>query len=132
MADLPSGRLQVNKPPFSHVGVDYFGPFLVAQGRSKAKRYGCIFTCLTVRAVHLDISHNLTTDSFINALRRFIARRGPPEQFYSDNGTNLLRKVKIYLLTSCNTEERIAQNIYIHNSNRNYKKSTTRILVDFL
>ena len=32
-----------------------------------------------------------------------------------------LRQVTIYLLTSCNTEERIAQNIYIHNSNRNYK-----------
>ena len=36
-----------------------------------------------------------------------------------------LRKVTIYLLTSCNTEERIAQNIYIHNSNRIYKKLTT-------
>ena len=41
-----------------------------------------------------------------------------------------LRKVTIYLLTSCNTEERIAQNIYIHNSNRNYKKlTTTKILI---
>ena len=41
-----------------------------------------------------------------------------------------LRKVTIYLLTSCNTEERIAQNIYIHNSNRNYKKLTsTTILI---
>ena len=35
----------------------------------------------------------------------------------------------IYLLTSCNTEERIAQNIYIHNSNRNIKKSTTRTIL---
>ena len=40
-----------------------------------------------------------------------------------------LRKVKIYLLTSCNTEERIAQNIYIHNSNRNYKKLTTTTIL---
>ena len=32
-----------------------------------------------------------------------------------------LRKVTIYLLTSCNTEERIAQNIYIHNSNKYIK-----------
>ena len=95
MADLPSGRLQVDRPPFSHVGVDYFGPFRVTQGRSKVKRYGCIFTCLTVRAVHLEISHNLTTDSFINALRRFIARRGPPEQFYSDNGTNLVGATRL-------------------------------------
>ena len=43
--------------------------------------------------------------------------------------TLTITAVKIYLLTSCNTEERIAQNIYIHNSNRNYKKSTTRILI---
>ena len=40
-----------------------------------------------------------------------------------------LRKVTIYLLTSCNTEERIAQNIYIHNSNRNYKKLTTTTIL---
>ena len=33
MADLPLGRLQVNEPPFSHVGIDYFGPFLVKQSR---------------------------------------------------------------------------------------------------
>ena len=36
-----------------------------------------------------------------------------------------LRKVTIYLLTSCNAEEKIAQNIYINNSNSNYKKLTT-------
>ena len=42
-----------------------------------------------------------------------------------------LRKVTIYLLTSCNTKVRIAQNIYIHNSNRNYKKlATTTILIE--
>ena len=41
-----------------------------------------------------------------------------------------LRKVTIYLLTSCNTEERIAQNIYIHNSNRNYKKLTTTTIIN--
>ena len=40
-----------------------------------------------------------------------------------------LRKVTIYLLTSCNTKERIAQNIYIHNSNRNYKKLTTTTIL---
>ena len=95
MADLSSGRLQVDKPPFLHVEVDYFWHFLVTQRRSKVKRYGCIFTCLTVRAVHLEISHNLTTDSFINALRRFLARRGPPEQFYSDNGTNLVGATRL-------------------------------------
>ena len=44
MADLPLARLQVNQPAFSHVGVDYFGPFLIKQGRSEVKRHGCLFT----------------------------------------------------------------------------------------
>ena len=90
MADLPSGRLQIDKPVFSNVGNDCFAPTMVNQSRRQVKRYGCIFTCLTVCAVHLEISHNLATDSFKNALRRFIARRGCPEHIRSDNGTNLV------------------------------------------
>ena len=43
MADVPSSRLQVSLPPFFHTGVDYFGPFTVKQGRSRVKRYGCIY-----------------------------------------------------------------------------------------
>ena len=74
MADLPFGILQIEKPPFSHVGVDYFGPLVVRRGRTDVKCYGCIFTCLTIRAVHIEIAHSLNTDSFINALRRFICR----------------------------------------------------------
>ena len=95
MADLPHGRLQIGEPSFSHVGVDYFGPIMVKQGRSMVKRYGCIFTCLTIRAVHIEISHNLTSESFIHFLRRFICRRGTPRQIYSDNGTNLVGANKI-------------------------------------
>ena len=95
MADLPSGRLQIEEPPFSHVGVDYFGPLVVRRGRTDVKRYGCIFTCLTIRAVHIEIAHSLNTDSFINALRRFICRRGTPQHIYSDNGTNFVGANKI-------------------------------------
>ena len=90
MADLPSGRPQIDKPVFSHIGIDYFRPIMVNQGRRQVKRYSYIFTCLTVHAVHLEISHNLTTDSFINALRRFIARGGCPKHIRSDNRTNLV------------------------------------------
>ena len=90
MADLPRERVTPGQPPFSHVGIDYFGPFMVKQGRSQVKRYGCIFTCLTIRAVHIEIAHSLDTDSFINALRRFIARRGKPVLVRSDNGTNFV------------------------------------------
>ncbi|XP_071491771.1 uncharacterized protein [Diadema antillarum] len=88
MAELPSHRVTPDKPPFSYVGVDYFGPILVKQGRSRVKRYGCLFTCMNSRAVHIEVAHSLDTDSFINALRRFIARRGKPERIVSDNGTN--------------------------------------------
>ena len=69
MADLPDGRVQPDLPPFTHVGIDYFGPLFVKQGRSHVKRYGCLFTCLTMRAVHIEIAHGLDTNSFLNALR---------------------------------------------------------------
>ncbi|XP_073237647.1 uncharacterized protein [Porites lutea] len=88
MADLPCSRVTPDQPPFTCVGIDYFGPFLVRQKRSLVKRYGAIFTCLALRAVHLEISHTLDTDSFILALRRFIARRGQVKEIRSDNGTN--------------------------------------------
>ena len=82
--------------PFAAVGLDYFGPLYVKNGpntRSKRnmspnKRYGCIFTCLRYRAVHLELAEDLTTDSFINAVLRFVGRRGPPTVIYSDNGSN--------------------------------------------
>jgi len=88
MANLPKERLTPEDPPFTSVGVDYFGPLYVKQGRSRVKRYGCVFTCLTTRAVHIEITSSLDTDSFINALRRFISLRGNPTSIYSDNGSN--------------------------------------------
>ena len=88
MAPLPEARVTPEDPPFTSVGIDYFGPLLVKRGRSEVKRYGCIFTCLAVRAVHIEIAHDLSTDSFIQAFTRFVSRRGPPTVVYSDNGTN--------------------------------------------
>ena len=90
MADLPPQRLMPNEPAFSFVGTDCFGPFLVKVGRSQVKRYGCIFTCFTTRAVHIEILCSMDTDAFINALRRFVARRGNPVKIWSDNGTNMV------------------------------------------
>ena len=60
-------------------------------GRSHLKRYVCLFTCLTTRAVHIEVANSLTADSFIAAFQRFSGRRGVPEKVYSDNGTNLVK-----------------------------------------
>jgi len=89
MANLPEERLQ-KASPFKHVGIDCFGPFYVKQGRAEVKRYGCIFTCMNIRAVHLEKLNTLETDSFINGFRRFMMRRGTPAKVWSDNGTNFV------------------------------------------
>lgn len=60
----------------------------VKQGCSTIKMYGCIFTCLNSRAVHIEVANSLSADSFINAHRRFVARRGDPIKVFSDNGSN--------------------------------------------
>ncbi|XP_033728153.1 uncharacterized protein LOC117317452 [Pecten maximus] len=90
MANLPAERLAADQPPFSRTGMDFFGPFELKRGRSVVKRYGVLFTCLVTRAVHLEVAASLDTDSCINSIRRFIARRGKPVFIRSDNGTNLV------------------------------------------
>ena len=90
MADLPVDRTIAGEPPFSRVGMDFFGHIEVKRGRSTVKRYGVVFTCLSIRAIHLELACSLDTDSCINAIRRFIARRGPVKVIKSDNGTNLV------------------------------------------
>ena len=90
MAELPDSRLQLGFPPFAHVRVDYFGPLMVHQRRSELKPYGCLFTCTTMKAVHLEVTRDLSTDTLINAIRCFVAHRGPVQHTYSDNGTNLV------------------------------------------
>jgi len=96
MSSLPLERLAIHQPPFTHTGIDYFGPILIKKHRktrstqAEIKRYGALFTCLTTRAVHLEVAGDMSTDSFLLTLRRFIARRGKPQTIYSDNGTNFV------------------------------------------
>ena len=90
MSDLPRERILPDLPPFTNVGLDYFGPITVRRGRSEVKRYGVLFTCMSSRAVHLEVAYSLDTDSCIHALRRFVCRRGQVKHIRSDNGTNLV------------------------------------------
>ena len=89
MADLPKDMLQ-EAAPLTYCAVDRFGPFKIKVKRSEVKRYGAMFTCLATRAVHKEVSHSMTTDSFIQALRRLIARRGNVRQIPSNNGPSLV------------------------------------------
>ena len=73
MADLPPDRVNPAGPAFTTVGVDYFGPFMVKRGRGQEKRYGCLFTCLKTRAIHIEVAHSLDTGSFLKAFERFAA-----------------------------------------------------------
>ena len=77
MADLPKDRMLAGQKPFTSTGIDLFGPMLVKRTKGTrsnytlVKRYGIIFTCLTVRAVHLELTNDLSNDSFIMEMRRF-------------------------------------------------------------
>lgn len=71
MAPLPPVSVTPTDPPFTHVGVDYFGPLFVKQGRSQVRLYGRLFTFLTMRAVHIEVVNTLKANSFICAYRRF-------------------------------------------------------------
>ena len=96
MSNLPNDRLSVGGKPISKVGVDYFGQLIVKlskrtrSNQATAKRYGVLFTCLATRAVHLEIAGDMSTDSFIIALRQFVSRWGSIDIIRSDNGTNFI------------------------------------------
>ncbi|KAL4006299.1 tumor suppressor p53-binding protein 1 [Sarotherodon galilaeus] len=94
MGNLPSERMQV-APPFTYVGVDVFGPWDIVTrrtrgGQASSKRWAVMFSCLSTRAVHIELIESMSTDSFINALRRLFAIRGPARQLRSDCGTNFI------------------------------------------
>ncbi|CAG7828727.1 unnamed protein product [Allacma fusca] len=88
MADLPEMRVTKYTRAFTHTGLDCFGPIEVKVGRRTEKRYGLLLTCLSTRAIHVELLDSMSTDSAILGLRRFISLRGQPTCLYSDNGSN--------------------------------------------
>lgn len=93
MGPLPLPRASPS-PTFYNTGVDYAGPFHIrdrkGRGGRTSKCYICLFICLSTKALHLEIVSDLSTDSFLAAIRRFTARRGKPRNLYSDNGTTFV------------------------------------------
>lgn len=98
MAPLPAERL-TSEPPFTHVGLDVFGPWSIVTrrtrgGSAESKRWAVLFTCMSTRATHIEVLESMSTSSLINALRRFFAIRGSPKQLCSDRGTNFIGACK--------------------------------------
>ena len=89
MGELPQHRVEPS-PPFTHVGIDCFGPYTVKERRTELKRWGLLLTCMYSRAVHVEVLDSMTADAFITALRSFICIRGPVQTIYCDNGTNFV------------------------------------------
>ena len=114
MAPLPKERVEMSKP-FSRTGVDFAGPINVfpyrGRGKTSIKSYIALFVCFATKAIHLELVTSLDTQSFIMALKRFIARRGRCTDIWSDNGRNFsgcskeLINSRKHIETAINSEE---------------------------
>ena len=94
MADLPLDRTEVF-PPFTNVGFDVFGPWVVQTRKTRgggvyAKRWGLVVRCLSSRAIHMEVLETVDSNAFICALRRFFALRGHTKLLRCDRGTNFV------------------------------------------
>ena len=86
MAPWPRERVS-KATPFTYTGLDYLGPLYIKEKAETSKVWICLFTCLTIRAIHLEIIQDMSAYKFLLALRRFIARRGMPKEITSDNAS---------------------------------------------
>lgn len=98
MADLPPDRVQLSRP-FAYCGVDYAGPVRIKarSGRGayvEELGYMALFVCLAIKAVHIEVVADATTQTFLAALDRFIARRGNVKGMRSDNASYFVCAVK--------------------------------------
>ncbi|KAK2575256.1 hypothetical protein KPH14_012780 [Odynerus spinipes] len=119
MGNLPVSRTKHSRP-FSTVGVDYCGPFFVRESKRRnakqVKSYISFFICFVTKAVHVELVMDMTTESFLAALKRFLSRRGRPVEIISDNGTTFV---------GANRELRELQDLFL-------KESTQHQICDFL
>ena len=109
MTDLPKYRVNLVRP-FGHVGIDYTGHIIVKEevtdkegekekSRKKVfiekKFYLLIFTCLNVRACHIELIPEMSTDHFVLAFVRFCNEYRIPSHIYSDNAKSFISGVHV-------------------------------------
>ncbi|KAH7719680.1 Pao retrotransposon peptidase family protein-like protein [Aphelenchoides avenae] len=91
---LPTSRV-TNARPFYFTGLDFFGPIYLrapngSGGYYTSKYYVCIFVCMTLRCIHLELCDDLSTDAFLHAFKRFGSRLEFPHRILSDNGLSFV------------------------------------------
>ncbi|KAK2558785.1 hypothetical protein P5673_019000 [Acropora cervicornis] len=90
---LPFPRCRVTcRRPFEATGMDLGGPLYL---KESCKAWFVVFTCMSVRAIHLEIVTSLSVEALIQALQRFMNRRGVPQLCISDHGTNFVAAAKL-------------------------------------
>ncbi|XP_055585175.1 uncharacterized protein LOC129738027 [Uranotaenia lowii] len=92
MGELPAARITATRP-FAVAGIDYWGPIFLKPVHRRAaseKAFVAVFVCFSTKAVHIELVADLSTAKFIQALRRFVSRRGLCSDMHSDNGRNFL------------------------------------------
>lgn len=105
---LPVERIKETKP-FQVTGIDYTGalylraPSVHTDG-DPTPVYICLFTCATTRAVHLELVTDLSTQTFLQAFRRFTGRRSCPRLIITDNATNF-KAAEVFLKKYFNNSE---------------------------
>ena len=121
--DLPPWRAEEEPRPFSYVGVDYCGPLMSYGPQEKkgtkrdknkedTKLYVVLFTCMQIRAVHLEVVNSQAVEPLNRAVRRFMARRGKPKQFYSDNAKSFKKAAQeIEMLQEFHTAQGVRHNL---------------------
>lgn len=110
MGSLPDFRVTQQKC-FAKSGVDFMGPINLTmakvRGAKTLKAYVCLFVCLISKAIHVELVSDLSTEMFLAALKRFIARRGPISLIMSDGGRNFIgarRQLNEIYETVCSEE----------------------------
>ena len=94
MGPLPPERVRI-EPAFTHIGVDFAGPLMIKNESKLEKTYICLFTCAQSRMIHLELVRNMETETFLEAFRRFVNRRGVPKTITSDNQSSFKKAAKI-------------------------------------
>lgn len=109
MANLPPDRLRP-ATLFTFVGIYTFEPWSFTSrrtrsGQANSQRWGILFICLTIRAIHIEVVEELSFSAFINALRRFMAARGNVKELRSNQGTSIVGAVNATKFEFINVEK---------------------------